>query len=134
MKLKDVMKIENVGKKYRCGGSEIWVLENFFGDYSICGLDLKDNDGDSITRSYFLGKILELDFEEVVDWDTVEVNTVVKVRMNWGDTRWRIRHFAKYEDGYVKVWANGRTSYTVQNEFDTEDWDEVVLFNEEEIE
>ena len=112
MKLKDVMKIENVGKKYRCGGNEIWVLENFFGDDSICGLDLKENDGDSITKSYFLGKILELDFEEVVeiDWENIPIDTPLLVRD--GSGAWKRRYFAKYENGKIYAFAQGRTSFS----------------------
>jgi capsule polysaccharide modification protein KpsS len=113
-------------------------MENNFAKWEVCsqydGLILKNIECDkNILEVVTFEKVLNSDFLEIADWDTVEVNTVVKVRMNWGDTRWRIRHFAKYEDGYVKVWANGRTSYTAQDKFDTEDWDEVVLFNEEEI-
>lgn len=137
MELKDVMKTENLGKRYRCGGNEIWILENFFGDDSTCGLDLKnDESGDSITEIYFLGKILELDFEEVVeigiDWKNIPIDTPLLVRDGF-KRAWKRRYFAKYEDGYVKVWEDGKTSYTVQDEFNTEIWDEVVLFNEEEI-
>ena len=112
MKLKDVMKIENVGKKYRCGGNEIWVLENFFGDDSTCGLDLKENDGDSITKSYFLGKILELDFEEVVeiDWENIPIDTPLLVRD--GSGAWKRRYFAKYENGKIYAFAQGRTSFS----------------------
>ena len=112
MKLKDVMKIENVGKKYRCGGNEIWVLENFFGDDSTRGLDLKENDGDSITKSYFLGKILELDFEEVVeiDWENIPIDTPLLVRD--GSGAWKRRYFAKYENGKIYAFAQGRTSFS----------------------
>ena len=115
MKLKDVMKIENVGKKYRCGGNEIWVLENFFGDDSTCGLDLKDDEsGNSITENYFLGKLLELDFEEVVeigiDWENIPIDTPLLVRD--GSGAWKRRYFAKYENGKVYAFAQGRTSFS----------------------
>ena len=130
MRIWEILKEKNIGKTYR--------MESNFAKWEVCsqydGLILKNIECDkNILEVVTFEKVLNSDFLEIADWDTVEVNTVVKVRMNWGDTRWRIRHFAKYEDGYVKVWTNGKTSYTVQNEFDTEDWDEVVLFNEEEI-
>ena len=129
MRVWEILKEKNIGKIYR--------MESNFAKWEVCsqydGLILKNIECDkNILEVVTFEKVLNSDFLEIADWDTVEVNTVVKVRMNWGDTRWRIRHFAKYEDGYVKVWTNGKTSYTVQNEFDTEDWDEVVLFNEEE--
>ena len=130
MRVWEILKEKNIGKIYR--------MENNFAKWEVCsqydGLILKNIECDkNILEVVTFEKVLNSDFLEVVDWDTVEVNTVVKVRMDWGDTRWRIRHFAKYEDDYVKVWKDGKTSYTVQDEFDTEVWDEVVLFNEEEI-
>lgn len=132
MELKDVMKIENLGKKYRCGGNEIWVLENFFGDDSTCGLDLKDDDGDSITRSYFLGKLLELDFEEVVeigiDWENIPIDTPLLVSNGRG--AWKRRHFAKYEGGKVYAFAQGRTSFSSSKDCVTS-WKIAKLFEEE---
>lgn len=130
MRVWEILKEKNISKIYR--------MENNFAKWEVCsqydGLILKNIECDkNILEVVTFEKVLNSDFLEIADWDTVEVNTVVKVRMNWGDTRWRIRHFAKYEDGYVKVWKDGKTSYTVQDEFDTEVWDEVVLFNEEEI-
>jgi hypothetical protein len=132
MKLKDVMKIENLGKKYRCGGNNIWVLENFFGDDSTCGLDLKDDkSGDSITENYFLGKILELDFEEVVeiDWKNIPIDTPLLVK-NDSKKAWRKRHFAKYEDGKVYCFSHGTTSFSGDKDCVTS-WKIAKLFKEE---
>ena len=131
MRIWEILKEKNIGKTYR--------MESNFAKWEVCsqydGLILKNIECDkNILEVVTFEKVLNSDFLEIADWDTVEVNTVVKVRMNWGDTRWRIRHFAKYENGYVEVWTNGKTSYTSQDKFDTEVWDEVVLFNEEEIE
>ena len=127
MELKDVMKIENVGKKYRCGGNEIWVLKDFF------GLDLKDNDGDSITESYFLGELLELDFEEVVeigiDWKNIPIDTPLLVK-NDSKKAWRKRHFAKYEDGKVYAFSHGTTSFSGDKDCVTP-WKIVKLFEGE---
>ena len=110
MELKDVMKTENLGKKYRCGDDNIWVLENFFGE-----LDLRDDKSrNSITENYFLGKILELDFEEVVeigiDWENIPIDTPLLVSNGRG--AWKKRHFAKYEDGKVYAFVQGRTSFS----------------------
>ena len=49
--------------------------------------------------------------EDEVDWDEVEVDTKVLVR-NKTDDNWLKRHFAKYEDGKVYVFKNGRTSWS----------------------
>lgn len=131
MRVWEILKEKNIGKIYR--------MESNFAKWEVCsqydGLILKNIECDkNILEVVTFEKVLNSDFLEIADWSTVEVNTVVKVRMNWGDTRWRIRHFAKYENDCVEVWTNGKTSYTAQDKFDTEVWDEVALFNEEEIE
>lgn len=128
MELKDVMKTENLGKKYRCGDDNIWVLENFFGE-----LDLRDDKSrNSITENYFLGKILELDFEEVVeigiDWENIPIDTPLLVSNGRG--AWKKRHFAKYEDGKVYAFVQGRTSFSGSKDCVTS-WKIVKLFEEE---
>ena len=128
MELKDVMKIENLGKKYRCGDDNIWVLESFFGE-----LDLRDDESrNSITENYFLGKLLELDFEEVVeigiDWKSIPVDTPLLVRD--GSGAWKRRYFAKYENGKIYAFAQGRTSFSGSKDCVTS-WKNAKLFEEE---
>ena len=128
MELKDVMKTENLGKKYRCGDDNIWVLENFFGE-----LDLRDDKSrNSIAENYFLGKLLELDFEEVVeigiDWENIPIDTPLLVSNGRG--AWKKRHFAKYEDGKVYAFVQGRTSFSGSKDCVTS-WKIVKLFEEE---
>ena len=49
--------------------------------------------------------------EPEVDWSKVAVDTPILVRQDKnGD--WLKRHFAKYKNGDVYVWADGRTSWT----------------------
>lgn len=127
MKLKDVVKIENLGKRYRCEDNKIWILENFY------GLDLKnDESGDSITETYFLDKLLELDFEEVVeigiDWKNIPVDTPLLVRD--GSGAWKRRYFAKYENGKIYAFAQGRTSFSGSKDCVTS-WKNAKLFEEE---
>ena len=64
--------------------------------------------------------------EDEVDWDEVEVDTKVLVRNN-PDDNWLKRHFAKYEDGKVYVFKNGRTNWN--NEGITH-WQETKLWEE----
>ena len=64
--------------------------------------------------------------EDKVDWDEVEVDTKVLVRNN-PDDNWLKRHFAKYEDGKVYVFKNGRTNWN--NEGITH-WQETKLWEE----
>ena len=64
--------------------------------------------------------------EDKLDWDEVEVDTKVLVRNN-PDDNWLKRHFAKYEDGKVYVFKNGRTNWN--NEGITH-WQETKLWEE----
>lgn len=48
--------------------------------------------------------------ESEVDWSKVEVDTPLLVR-NYKNGEWYKRYFAKYEDGKVYAWLNGRTSW-----------------------
>ena len=64
--------------------------------------------------------------EDKVDWNKVEVDTKVLVR-NKTDDNWLKRHFAKYEDGKVYVFKNGRTNWN--NEGITH-WQETKLWEE----
>ena len=61
-----------------------------------------------------------------LDWDEVEVDTKVLVR-NKPDDNWLKRYFAKYEDGKVYVFKNGRTNWN--NEGITH-WQETKLWEE----
>lgn len=48
-----------------------------------------------------------------VDWSEVKVDTPILVSTD-AET-WERRHFAKYEDGEVRAWNNGHTSFTENN-------------------
>ena len=47
----------------------------------------------------------------IVDWESVEVDTPIFVRMRSKDL-WTCRHFAKYENGKVYAWIDGKTSWS----------------------
>ena len=64
--------------------------------------------------------------EDKVDWNKVEVDTKVLVR-NKTDDNWLKRHFAKYEDGKVYVFKNGRTSW---NNKGITHWEETKLWED----
>ena len=49
--------------------------------------------------------------EPPVDWSKVSVDTPILVRDSKFDG-WSQRHFAKYDNGTVYAWSNGRTSWT----------------------
>ena len=49
--------------------------------------------------------------EPPVDWSKVSVDTPILVRDSEFDS-WSQRHFAKYDNGTVYAWSDGRTSWT----------------------
>lgn len=51
------------------------------------------------------------DEEFTVDWTKVQVDTKILVR-DFDTEEWTRKYFAKYEDGIVYTWFDGRTSYT----------------------
>ena len=61
--------------------------------------------------------------ESKVDWSKVEVDTPLLVR-KYKNGEWSKRYFAKYEDGKVYTWYNGRTSW---NETSMYAWDYAKL-------
>ena len=69
--------------------------------------------GMDCTKCHMLQMIwLMEDYKEPeVDWSKVEVDTPILVRQI-KNGRWLERHFAKYENGDVYTWVDGRTSWT----------------------
>ena len=64
--------------------------------------------------------------EDKLDWDEVEVDTKVLVR-DRPYNEWLKRHFAKYEDGKVYVFNDGRTSWSSRG---ITHWEETKLWEE----
>ena len=56
--------------------------------------------------------------EPPVDWSKVPVDTPILVRFS-GDDNWVKRHFARYDNGQVRAWINGTTSWTANGKSDT---------------
>jgi len=59
--------------------------------------------------------------EEYSFWYDVEVDTPILVKLN-KEYAYEKRHFAKYEDGKVYFWGNGKTSWTVDETSDVNTW------------
>lgn len=55
----------------------------------------------------------------VVDWAKVEKDTLIEVREN-GERPWDRRYFAKYQDGKIYAYLDGRTSKTESKIIDWE--------------
>ena len=54
-----------------------------------------------------------------IDWSNVLVDAKIFVKNN-NDPAWYCRHFAKYENGKVYAWLQGKTSFTTSEE---QSWD-----------
>ena len=64
----------------------------------------------SMLRAIWLMGEYEEPKEPEIDWSKVEVDTPILVaHFELGE--WSKRYFAKYEDGRVYAWDNGRTSW-----------------------
>lgn len=59
--------------------------------------------------------------EPEVDWSKVKVDTPILVK-DILKSEWIKRYFAKYENGRVYVWKEGKTSWSAVNEHDVNLW------------
>ena len=107
MKAEEVMKIENVGKKYKAFGREFTLKAD--GGRKILYL-ASDDTGEDIQELYNFYFLLYEKYEEIIQWDKVDVDTKILVSENGID--WEKRYFAKYDYNRVYVWDYGATSYS----------------------
>ena len=109
MNIMEVMKKENLGKKYTSEGRE-FVLEE-----SLYYLWLKDEKTKEVIEDNLtLDEILQMEFEEIVDvdWSKVPVDTKILVSEDGKD--WYRRHFVKYENGIIYAFPDGLSSFTAR--------------------
>ena len=107
MNIMEVMKKENLGKRYTSEGKE-FVLEE-----SLYYLWLKDEKTQEVIEDNLtLDEILHMEFEEIVDvdWSKVQVDTKILVSGDGKD--WYRRYFAKYENGFIYAFPDGLSSFT----------------------
>ncbi len=69
--------------------------------------------------------------EPPVDWSKVPVDTPILVKDS-NDTCFSRRYFAKFENGVVYAWDDGKTSWSVAGSFDVSDWKYAKLAESEE--
>lgn len=69
--------------------------------------------------------------EPEVDWSKVKVDTPILVK-DILKSEWIKRYFAKYENGRVYVWKEGKTSWSAVNEHDVNLWKYAKLAEREE--
>lgn len=81
-----------------------------------------------VASTCFEGKEQLIDIAEylgIVDWSKVPVDTPVLISND--KKMWFKRYFARYEDGKVYCWLNGKTSWTAECEFSTGHWNYTKL-------
>ena len=125
MKAWEICKKENVGKVYKDSEGREWEVIEL---YMSCEYDLRSKVGYLITDSLIVSEIAKMDFEEVIDWSKVPVDTKILVS-NFGTKQYKA-YFAKYEDGKIYAWDSGRTSFTAGFENNMACWDYVKLYKE----
>lgn len=103
MDIKEVLRKENVGKKYKVKGNEYTL--SLFGEK----LQLIDNYDRTIEFITYLEDIVNGDFEEVTDWENIPLDTPIMVR-DFDSESWMMRHFAFYKFGKVYCWFDSYTS------------------------
>lgn len=129
MKIWDICKKENLEKKYKLlYDTTTWTV--LYTDVFETSVTLKGVNNNDIKMMYDLSELLDFDFEEVVDWSKVPVDTKILVRVS-EHNEWSKRHFAKFENGKVCAWDNGKTSFTSNVKSPYTAWQQAKLYKEE---
>ena len=121
MKINDVLVKEKENKSFVIEGLDgIWTVVSKV-DLIKWGFDLVNEEGESLTKKFVASNVLEMEFEEVINWSTVKIDTPIYVR-NVEDMDWIPRHFAKYENCKVYAWMDGQTSHSVNDNTEIFEW------------
>ncbi len=121
MDIKEVMKLENTNKEYIANGKKFKVINNKIALTGRSIVELIDENGEAVENNRHLFDILHWDFEENIDWSKTPIDAPIIVK----DTKysnWVKMHFAKYEDGKIYAWKNGKTSFTVECDEECIEW------------
>lgn len=106
MDIKEVLRRENVGKKYKVKGR--------FNEYTLELFDEKlqlvnNYYNKTIESIMHLEDIVNGDFEEAINWENIPLDTPIMVR-DFDSESWVMRYFAFYKFGKVYCWFDGHTS------------------------
>ena len=110
MDIKEVLKEENVDKEYKIGERIYKVVKSFNEILTLKNVETYEY----VEFEMHLFSIINGEFEEVVDWSKVPVDTKILVSEDGKD--WCRRYFAKYEGGRVYAFYDGTTSFTGSSE------------------
>ena len=112
--------------------------------------EIKNYNGDRFCKDFIINKIIKnndceetdcnkcvlLQFlwlmeeykESELDWSKVEIDTPILVKDFENNSGWLKRYFAKFENGKVYAWREGRTSWSSNG--NTDSWKCAVLAEE----
>ena len=111
MNIKEVLKDENVGMEYKIRERIYKVEKSFTGLLTLKNVESYEY----IESEMHIFDIVNGEFEEVMDWSKVPVDT--KVLVSNDGKEWSRRHFAEYKDGKVYCFNSGVTSFTVKESY-----------------
>lgn len=112
MKITDI-KWEH-GKKYKVYDSK-WEKECYVDEEElkvVVDYNLGYGEARNLCEFISMKDLLEVEFEEIVDWSKVPVDSKVYAEDSCGDEY--PRHFAKYQNGSIFCWTEGGTSWSCE--------------------
>ena len=122
MKINDVLVKEKENMSFVIEGiAGIWTVVSKFDSIKL-GFGLVNEEGESLTDKFMASNILEMEFEEFINWSTVEIDTPIYVK-KFESMDWVPRHFAKYENCKVYAWEDGKTSHSVDDDTEISVWE-----------
>ena len=124
MNIKEVLKEENVGMEYKIRERIYRVVKNFTGLLALKNVESYEY----IESEMHLFYIVNEEFEEVIDWSKMPVDT--KVLVSKDGENWLRRYFAKYENDKIYFFSCGASSYSVDDISNVLSWEYVKLYQE----
>lgn len=130
--VKRVLNIEKYKKILDNADLDIAVIDGKA--YKCSEIDCEDCDFfDKYKCKTLVKEWLFSEYEEPeVDWSIVKVDTPILVK-DILKSEWIKRYFAKYENGRVYAWKEGKTSWSAVNEHNVNSWKYAKLAESEEI-
>ena len=129
MNIQEILNKKNIGKQFKDDNGETWVVcrELNFLDYPLT-LNSKIT-GKNILDEKSLHEVVDLEFEKEIDWSKVPVDTKILVSSSRNGF-YEHRHFARYDNGKVYAFREGKTSFTSDIEEFVVYWEFAKLYKE----
>ena len=124
MNIKEVLKEENVGMEYKIRERIYKVEKSFTGLLTLKNVESYGY----IESEMHIFDIVNGEFEEVIDWSKIPVDT--KMLVSNGGEIWHKRYFAKYEDGEVYCFSCGASSFSIDDISSVASWKHYKLYQE----